>query len=68
MKGKAGDVIEDLTKNLDKGEKRGVVTDVVAITTKLIRYSKGGLNADERRDLAKDLTELAAKLVKDLVD
>jgi phenylpyruvate tautomerase PptA (4-oxalocrotonate tautomerase family) len=59
---------DDLTKNLDKKEKRGIVTDVVAITTKLIRYSKGGLNATERRDLAKDLTELAAKLLVDAID
>ena len=62
------DEIKDLTKNLDKKETRGIVLDIVATTTKLIRYSKGGLNADEKRELAKELKELLARLVVDAVD
>lgn len=60
--------LDDLTKNLDPSEKRGIARDVVALVTKLIRYSKGGLSAPERRDLASDLSELAAALIVDAVD
>jgi hypothetical protein len=59
---------DGIGKNLDKREKRGIVTDIVTTTTKLIRYSKGGLDKDEKRELAGDLERILAKLAVDILD
>lgn len=60
--------IPALPENLDQSERRAVLREVVVLTAKLIRYSKGGLTPEERRDLASDLVELAARLLKDSLD
>jgi len=60
--------MSSVVAQLDPSERRGVLREVVVLTAKLIRYSKGGLSQDERVDLAGDLVELAARLLKDALD
>ena len=41
---------------------------LVKLIVKTIKYSKGGLNKAERRELGEDLLELAYQLLGDLID
>jgi flagellin-specific chaperone FliS len=62
------DLAKDLTKNVDPQEKRATLKRAVEIINKMIRYSKGGLNSDERQDLAADLLDFASLLLRDAID
>jgi hypothetical protein len=62
------DKLNDLTKNLDAGEKTSALKGIYKIVTKLIRYAKGGLSPEEKRDLGADLTELGTQLLTDAID
>jgi hypothetical protein len=42
--------------------------ELVKLIVKTIKYSKGGLNKTERRELGEDLLELAYQLLGDLID
>ena len=41
---------------------------LVKLIVKTIKYSKGGLNKTERRELGLDLLELAYEVLGDLID
>ena len=41
---------------------------LVKLIVKTIKYSKGGLTKDERRELGLDLLELAYEVLGDLID
>lgn len=44
-----------------------VLVQAIRLIGKLIRYSKGGLDDDERKELAYDLLSLGAALLGDIV-
>jgi len=44
-----------------------VLVHAIRLLGKLIRFSKGGLDNDERRELAYDLLSLGAALLGDIV-
>jgi len=41
---------------------------LMRLIVKTIKYSKGGLNKEERRELGSDLLELAYQVLGDLID
>ena len=54
---------------MDKKEELIKLTPkLVKLIVKTIKYSKGGLNKDERRELGEDLLELAYEVLGDLID
>jgi len=45
-----------------------ITPKLVKLIVKTIKYSKGGLNKEERRELGLDLLELAYEVLGDLID
>jgi len=51
-----------------KEELINLTPKLVKLIVKTIKYSKGGLNKEERRELGLDLLELAYEVLGDLID
>ena len=49
-----------------KEELIGLTPTLVKLIAKVVRFSRGGFTPDERRELARDLLELAGKVLDGL--
>ena len=52
---------------LEMKEDRSIFEDTVRLIVKTIKYSRGGLDKEERKELGQDLLELAYKVLEGAV-